>query len=203
MTVRKLAIFIVIAVFPFSAFAKPLSYNYVDFVYVADTELEAGGGSVDGDGFALTGSALVSDQVFLVGGYTTVEYDGAGADLELNELAFGFGLKHALQDDLHVFATLTYENFEIEIPGIIKDDEDGFGARGGLRWALNPAFELNGNVRYLDISDVEGTFFQVGGTYALNEQWDVLADYTTGDYDVDGGPTIDRDDLRIAARFNF
>lgn len=184
---------------PFAAAADGLSYNYIQLDWVADTELDGGGGSVDGDGFDISGVFSINESVYLLGNYEDVSYDGAGADLDLQSIGFGIGVhSNAYTGGIDVFGNLTYENIELEVPGLFKADGNGFGLEIGARTALGASAEGYISYEYNDIDDGEANFFKLGGNFAINPNWAITAEYRTGDYE-----DLDRDDLRIGLRYNL
>lgn len=182
--------------------AEGLSYNYLQVDYVADSELDVtlpgvGSGSTDGDGFVLGGVFSINETFYVLADYSDIGYDGS---LDLEEISVGVGgHSNAFTGAIDVFGNLTYEN--IDIGGV--GDDDGFGAEIGARALLMDALDGYISYKYGSIGDVDSNFFKLGGSYALTPNWAVVAEYRTGDYEDDSNAELDRDDLRIGARYNF
>lgn len=202
---KKMVLFGALLALPLAATAEGLSYNHVDVNWVADTELDFSGlGSVDGDGFSLDGVFSVSDMVYILGGYEDLTYDGNGGDLDLTNIRAGVGAhSNAYTGGVDIFGNLTYEDIELEVPGDSADDS-GFGLEIGARMPLGTAADAYVSYQYQDIGDLEGNFFRLGGAYNFMPNWAAIAEYKTGEYEVDGlNIDLDRDDLRIGVRYNF
>ncbi len=180
--------------------AEGLSYNYAQVNWIADSELESGG-SVDGDGFDIGGVFSINEMLYIVGEFKDLSYDGG---LEVQEISAGVGAhNNQFTGAIDVFGNLTIESIELSIPGANSDDE-GFGLEIGARTALTP--ELDGYISfdYSDVGDTSGSFFKLGGSWAFNPNWAVVAEYSTGEYEDDkNNVELDRNDMRIGARFNF
>jgi hypothetical protein len=180
---------------PFAAAAEGLSYNYVQLDWIADTELEAGGGSADGDGYNLGGVFSINETFYLMGDYEDLGFDGG---LDLQTISVGVGVhSNAFTGGVDVFGNLTYE--DVELGGL---DDNGFGLEVGVRSALGEGLDGYISYDYSDVGDLEGGFFKIGANWAFNPNWSVVGEYLTGDYDVPGG-SIDRDDLTLGLRYNF
>lgn len=175
--------------------AEGLSYNSVDLDWIASADVEAAGASDDGDGFGISGVFSFSDMLFVTGEYRDVGYDVIG---DLTELSLGVGAhSNAYTGAIDLYGVLSYENLEA-----LGGDEDGFGIEIGARTMLMDNLDGFISYEYADLSDVDGGFFNIGGSYALTPNWAAVVEYKTGDYDVTGGE-IERDDLSLSARYNF
>lgn len=181
--------------------AEGLSYNHVDLSWIADTELD-GAGSVDGDGFDLGGVFSINETFYVLGNYEDVTYDGSVSDLDVTSISVGVGAhSNAFTGGVDIFGNLTYENLEFDFgPGIGSADDNGFGLEVGARMPLGTNADAFVSYEYNDIDDFEVNFFKLGGQYALTPNWGITAEYRTGEYD---DANLDRDDLRLGARYNF
>lgn len=185
---------------PLSALAaEGVSYNYIEGNYIVDEEVDVsfGGlsGSDDGDGFAVGASFALGEMLFVNGNYTDASLDDSGLDLQFLNVGLG---AHTSQwtGAWDLFGVVSYEDVDFDVA-----DEDGFGVAAGLRGMLSDAIELNGQVKYVDISDADGITFKIGGLYKLNN-WGITADYATGDLE-GGGFEVDTDEIRVGLRFIF
>ena len=131
------------------AIADGLSYNRVQASF-EEIDIDIGGGlEVDGDGFSLGGTMAVGDSWYVLGEYTTADFD-LGVDYD--ELSLGGGYHHGLSDRTDLIAELTYENAEAD-SGAVSVDDSGLGLAVGLRSMINPKLELEGKLSYVDLDD--------------------------------------------------
>lgn len=164
MTIRKLLI--VSALLPLGAVAQDLDYTFVELSYM-DTELDAGPLDVGGDGFGLTGSLSLTDNMFLFGSYDTQDY---GFGVDASSLDVGAGMRWGLKPGLDLVGDLAWVKVEVESQ-LVSADDDGLGLGLGLRGRMNDSLELQGGLRYVDLDDSD-TFLSLGGRWYFT---DVLA----------------------------
>lgn len=175
--------------------AEPLSYNTIEIDYI-DADIDP----FSGDGWAIGGSGLIHDKLFLTGRYSDIGTDTSGSDFDVERLSLGIGaFFNPRIEHLSLYGTLTFEDVQVDSNVARFDvDESGVGIEAGARFALLPNLEVSAAGRYLD---VDGYFdSNLGGRIGL--VWDVLPwlglslDYDVNDIDVNG----DRgDDERILA----
>ncbi len=157
-----------------SAVARDLSYNFVRLDFV-NMEIDAGATDVDGDGFDLQGSLVVSPKFHVFGGYQDLDFDPSG-DLSVIEL--GGGYRHSFSSKTDFVATLSYMDAEI---GSI--DDDGLSLSAGVRHLFNDNFEVSGRVNYIDVFDNVidyDTSLEIRGDYFLFDNWVVGAGLELG-----------------------
>lgn len=160
-----------------------VSYDFVELRFV-DTEA----GSVDGDGFQLAGSYNIQDNWLIVGGLTSLDFNGA--DVTLLEAGGGYVWPQNNQFDL--FATGSIVRADIDA-GPVDDDETGFRLVGGVRTKFSPNFEGRAELNYIDLDDSD-TYIELGGDYYVSPQLAI-----GGTLDVGG----DNDSLTIGVRWFF
>ena len=184
------------------AFAAPAisaqGNNFVDGYFVI-SDIDAGG-SDDGDGFGVKGAGQVTDRIFFTGEYQSVEYDDSNADLDQFRLGAGFGPGMGSSGE-GIYGRVEYVNVDLD-----SEDEDGLGGTVGYALPLNKQFRLHGEVGYLYLDDTDGPELLIGGTYRINQNFGIFADYRMSMLETDVGPgdqDVDIDDLRIGARFYF
>jgi opacity protein-like surface antigen len=186
---------------PLAANAAGISYNYVELNYIVDQKLDFGGGvDDDGDGWNFNGSFALNDTFFVNGGYSDVTLDDT--DVDLSNLNLGIGARSALSDKVDMFGVLSYEDYEVDIPGFGSFDEDGFGVAGGLRGLISDGLELNGQVKYTDVGDADGWGFKIGGVFAFAPNWAINASYSASELE-ESGTDLDIDELRLGLRYTF
>ena len=64
-----------------------------------------------------------------------------------------------------------------------RDDDTGFGLRGGLRWHFARAFELNPELRYVDVFDEDGVSLRLAGLFGVTPNLEIQAALQGGDDD--------------------
>lgn len=161
--------------------ANDFSYTHVDASY-SMLETEVGNFDVDADGLGLGISVAISDMVYIVGGYSTLEYDDS--DVEQDALTAGIGAHTPVTENTDLYGEVVYLNAEIE-SRFISDDDSGYGLAVGLRHSLNSMFELEGRINYVDIFDDSNTGITVGGRAYLAPAVSIGLAYTSAD-DTDG-----------------
>jgi hypothetical protein len=167
----------------FSASANAEGFDY-DFLSVGYGAVEIDDLGIDGNGFTIGASYAFTNTYFAF-----VDYDAASLDfgVDATTWAAGFGYHRGLSDNVDLVASLTYENFDIDIPLAGSIDDSGLGLGIGVRYAHSQKLELNAGISYVDYSGGNDTGFQVGALYSINDafsvglrgQWtDILSGYT-------------------------
>jgi opacity protein-like surface antigen len=166
------------------------NYTYVDLSLV-DIEFDVGPGSIDGDGFAVSGAYTVADGFFVGGSYYDTDFD-FGIDGEIARITGGYF--HPLNEELDFVATLSYVDTEISL-GQLNDGDDGLALGGGVRYAISEDFEVDAMVEFVDM-DLSGsdTGFEVRGRYYFNDDIAVSAQLDVAK---------DIETFRIGVRFEF
>lgn len=152
------------AMLPLGAAAQDLDYTFVEAAYV-DSEIDAGPLDIDGDGLGLHGSVLITDSVFLVGEYSSYDYDG---NLDATSYSLGAGMRWGLRPELDLVGDLGWVHAELDRPVAPDIDDDGFRLGVGLRSRVHDAIEVQAGIRYLDLDDSD-TFLTLGGRYYLTD----------------------------------
>jgi Ax21 family sulfation-dependent quorum factor len=170
MTLRPLSTLATLALFaalPLAARAADgLSYNYVEGGYVATNTDPA-----DADGWGVNGSAALSDNFHLFGGYA--KQDLKDFDANFDQWRFGLGYNRAIAPNADLLARVAYEN--VDAGGGISSD--GYSVEAGLRGALAPSFEGYALAGYEDGNDIDGDFYgRLGATAKFNPNWGVTAE---------------------------
>jgi hypothetical protein len=143
----------------------------------------------DGTGFGIKGWGMVNENVFLHGEYQTVTTDDF--DIDIDQIRLGGG---------YASGNWIFKGEYIDTGSDL--DQAGFGVHGGLHTGSgNVGFF--GTVGYLMLDDVDGLELDVGGSFGINRDWSIVADYRIfmGSLDPDGDLTLG--DLRIGAAYNF
>lgn len=200
------------------------SYNYLQFDYVVDGEVDIDDGvndALDVDrGIGLEASYLLTSNLFLRAQNWTFDYGVAGSttDLVLTDmLNVGPGLRYGMpvgKSYVDGYLQVTYDR--MNLAGFATE---GYGGEAGLRWMVLPGLEFNawyregrseGDVGTGDL-DVDpslwGLRLVMGPENA--EKWDdidFVISFTDGEFDVDDGTTeedIDFDALSFGVRYSY
>lgn len=154
--------------------AEDFNYNAVNVSY-GQVTIDDSAGDADGDIFGIDGSMEISENLFVLAGYSKGDLEddlGIGADIDLWRAGIGYTMSVSGQVDL--VGTLTYESTDVSVLGIGVDDS-GIGASVALRFAASDAIEVNAGINYADRGDLEPlideTTFEAGVLYNLNDSF--------------------------------
>ena len=157
---------ITLVLFSVPAFAADLSYNYFQLGYQS-VDLDddfLSGFDTDGDGFALGGSFEINESWFIGVDYSSVDFDFG---IDLDQYSIGAGWHTELTDNADFYAMVSYVSAEVSASGFGDADEDGIGAKIGMRGMIGEQFELGGSLSYVDLGDAgDGT--AIGGHAIYN-----------------------------------
>jgi len=161
-------LFVAGAMLPLGAAAqdasRALDYTFVEAAYV-DQEVDAGPFDIDGDGLSLLGSVAITDSVFLLGQYTSYDYDGG---LDVTTYSLGAGMRWGLKPELDLVGDIGWVHSEIDRRGLPDIDDDGFQLGVGLRARVHDAIEVQAGIRHIDLDDSD-TYLEAGGRYYLTD----------------------------------
>jgi hypothetical protein len=165
---------LMLAAVPLAAIADDMSYSYVDAAYI-NTDIN--GVSESADGFALRGSVAFAGTWFAFGEFVTQSIQ----NIDIESFAAGVGGHWGLGKDFDVVGSLGY--FQVDLSGGGANGNDsGYLATLGLRGRVADGVELEGGVRYTDLSDGgNSTALYAGGRFHFNETWALGAEYQDSD----------------------
>ncbi len=147
-----------------NAVAEDFSYSWLQLGYsVVDFD------SADGDGFDLSGAFELSDEFFLFGGYNQAQLD---FDIDTAAWNLGFGYRNTIAANTDLFATLSYEYLEVDVPLFGRSDDSGLGFGVGVRFMPVPAIELNGSINYVGVGD-DDTALRLAGLYNFDPHFSI------------------------------
>jgi long-subunit fatty acid transport protein len=129
------------------ALAEGFGYTYLQASYGT---VDIDNVSVDGDGLGLSGSFGITDNLNIVGGYQTADFDSLA---DADEWNIGLGVHTDVTEMMDVTAAVSYISVEFDALGVPAAEDDGFGLTVGLRANLTSLIELNAGVSYVDLSD--------------------------------------------------
>ncbi|MGI9301954.1 MAG: hypothetical protein ACR2RB_04495 [Gammaproteobacteria bacterium] len=196
---KKIASIIWLAVFcyaPVNATAANISWSYIDGgpAYF-DPDVDGADSEV---GFALRGSYAIASRWYVTGGFSAIEFEASGPDVEVSAFTVGGGYVFPVKPNVDAFAqgSLVFANTE---RGTVDEDELGIEAKGGVRASVAPRVEALGFVAFMDIDNPfeDGIEIGGGGLYHVNRQFSVGGELTLDSNLVDGT------ELLFLARFNF
>jgi len=173
---RSIVLFALLAA-PGFAFADDFNYTYLQISY-GNVDLD--GVSVDGDGLGIDGSFGITENLNIVGGYQTADFDSL---VDADEWFIGLGVHTPISETLDVVGSVSYIDVEIDVLGFPVAADDGFGLSVGLRAAVTSKVEVDAGISYVDLSDSgDDTGFGAGVLYNFTEMFSVGL---SGDWDDD------------------
>jgi hypothetical protein len=147
--------------------AEPL-YTYGEIGF-AHTDI---GNGIDGDGLGLRGSYALHPNWHVVAGFEALGLSGS-TDATLFNIGLGFNAP--FRPGLDGVLRMNFVHANVDPPGPGSRDEDGFAFEALLRVMINPVFEVNGGVRYLDL-DSSNTAVKIGALYEITNNFAVGGD---------------------------
>lgn len=152
-------------------------------------------------GFSAAGSALIGNDFFLQGRFTSVSDKvrvfSTNTKVDLDWTSVGFGYRYAATSSTDVYATLAYEGLDVKASALgssFSDDESGYSIAVGARSMLTDNLEAKGSISYMDIGDGSDTAFEIGGSYYFTPQIAAGASYLKAQ---------DLDVLMLTGRYSF
>ncbi|MGI9341733.1 MAG: outer membrane beta-barrel protein [Gammaproteobacteria bacterium] len=157
--------------------AEDVSYTHVRLNYV-NTELDIGPVDVDGDGLELKGSWAATNNVFVFGDYSDVDFD---FDVDASRLELGGGYRYAVRPRIDLVGRAGYSRIDLSTSGVDADD-DGLLFSGGVRSRMTDRIEGRAalNYRMMDESD-NNTEFEFGGDFFVTQNVSLGAALCLGD----------------------
>lgn len=154
-----------------AAQATDLNYNYLDIGY---TVTDIDDISVDVKSYGIAGSFLVSNEIFVYGGYMDGQTDrffGGRIDISGYTLGLGYRLGISPQTDFNFGAA--FERARLKgtgaHAGLGSESDNGYSLSVGVRHLFAPQFEFGAAVTYVDVFDDDDTVLSVGGLWHINE----------------------------------
>lgn len=138
-------------------------------------------------GLGVSGSKLLSEDLFAVASYSMASDDYAGVDIDVDTFSLGLGLRHGLSATTDLYGVLSYEKWDVDASagGFSQSaSDDAIGLEGGLRSMVAENLELSGFVGAIANSDDSEAVFGVGARYFFNHNLAAGLGYETSD-DVD------------------
>jgi hypothetical protein len=156
---------ILLLAFSTAVSAEGFNYNYISVGY-GNTDFD--GLNEDGDGFIFGGSFAYNDSLHAFAGYEDAELNSV---VDVTRWNAGVGYNTSLSDTLDMFARLSYESLDFNVP-VPRSDDSGYGFSVGARLRAGNQLELNAAVNYVDYNDFgDDTGFEIGVLYDFNNTW--------------------------------
>jgi hypothetical protein len=159
-------------------------------------------GVVDFGGFGVSGTKLITPNLFIAGGLATTSEDDTVLDTTFNELSLGLGYRHALNNTTDVYGVISFEDLEAETD-FGSDSENGYGLKAGIRSMVTPKVELAGEIAYVDIEDIDDVTFSISGEYFFTNQFSAGIGYSSGLNVLSEFFEEDLDTLTLSASYSF
>lgn len=154
-----------------SAAANAANFNY-NYVEGAFGEIDGDGWVDDGDAIYLGGAMELNKDFGLLGSVGLIDVGPADGTV-----LRGGGLFHTgINKDLDFVGTLELVYSTWDAPAGADDDDLGFAASGGVRYAVQDNFQLEGKLTLVEVDPFDdGLGLSFGARYFLNKQFSAAA----------------------------
>lgn len=152
-----------------AAFAAPVvSYNYAELQAVTESLDDY---DCSQNGLNVKGSHSLNNDLFVIGSFTDV----SGGQCGSSTFNVGGGYQFMYQNDISVYATLSYEDTSVDE----GTSDAGLVIAGGVRHFIME--ELEAKMELARHTAFDGsTVFSIGANYWFQEQFAITADVTLG-----------------------
>lgn len=168
------------ALFSTSSMAQSPSWDLIEVGYAKGDIDDIS--EVSPSGFAISGSKLLGEDVFIAASYSVLSDDFEGVDLDLDQASVGLGYRLGISETTDAYVTVSYEYIEVSASGggeSASADDNGYGIGIGVRSRLTENFEVDGSIGYIDIADESETAIGASGYYYFSDALAVGAHYST------------------------
>ncbi len=146
------------------ASAEGFDYSYLQLNY---TNLDFDSINADGDGIGLSGSYALDPNWHVFGEYQTADLDFS---VDSAKIVAGAGYNTAISPLLDIYARLSYQSIDLDVPGPGGFDDNGYGLGIGVRYEANQEIELNAGIDYVDFGgSYDDTNISIGGLYNFSD----------------------------------
>jgi long-subunit fatty acid transport protein len=182
-----------------AAQAQGLSYNYAQLAY---ERVDLDDIDVDFDGFSISGSWLLNEDLYIFGGYgegetSTYNIGVFSGKVGLEAITAGLGWRYGLSDQTDLNLSAAFERSKVRGKGdfdvIGSESDNGYSLSVGLRHLLIPRLEVGADVTYIDVID-DDTVFTAGVLGHLTPNFSIGGSYSVGS---------DAKSWSVGVRFNF
>jgi len=169
------------------------NFNYVEIGYVQQ-KIYILGGDVDFNGFELSGSYEINDDVFVTARYADVSLDEdiPGLKADVDGYALGVGYVFGSNRTATVFGELSYVDQSAKASDSItgmsaKTDADGIGAVFGVRMNTSERSELNFGLSYVDFDEGGASVGYIEFVFEFVEGFSGALNFASSDGDPSAG----------------
>ena len=177
----------IILAIPTRAISQEFNYDYIQGTYGSST-IDTGIGDVDANGFGVSGSFSISQNVAFSAGFSTESADTfLGIDLDANSTIFGITGHSSSGSKTDIFGGFSVLMGEIEASDgftTLSDDDTGNIIEFGIRHMVTDTVELTAAFSRTDIFDDTSNQTGFGLRFYSDEKLSLGVGYATGD-DVD------------------
>lgn len=180
------------------------SYDYVQGIYNSSSfSSTINGTSVSADftGFGVSASKLVTDDIFITAGYSSVTADSMTAastkysiGLDGTSTAFGAGYRLGINDSTDLNLSLAYRQTKYSATyngaSLVSSTDTTYPVTTGIRSRLSPSAELFGSWTYEDSEN----YYVLGLGYAISKSVSIIGAYS---------PSTEGDTMYVGVRLNY
>lgn len=173
-TIKKMGAIALLASLSLATHAADFDYSYGQLSY------ETG----DFEGFVLTGSFEVNEDMFVIARYVDTTNDDPGFDIDYSEISIGAGYHMPVNKDMDAVFTVSLVDGDIDGPVLGAGSDTGILLTAGVRFNLNESVELAGGVIYNSTFDADFGL-QGEARYNINKSMSAGLSFTSSD-SIDG-----------------
>ena len=173
--------------------AEASNFNYVEVDYIQQ-KVDILGVDIDFDGFELSGSYEVNDDVFVSARYASVSLDEdiPGVKADVDGYALGVGYVFGSNSTATVFGELGYVDRSAKASDSItgmsaKTDGDGISAGLGVRMNTSERSELNFGLSYFDFDEGGASVGYVEFVFEFVKDFSGTLNFSSSDGDTTAG----------------
>lgn len=167
-----------------NAVCEEISYNYIQGSYMS-ISVNPDEEDFNGDGFGLSGSFGISNNLALTVGYSEINFDRIfGVDFDRTELALGFIAHMKASSEADLFVGLEgFSRVAKASNGFTTFKQDDFGNKisAGIRNKILKNLELNISVVRSDVFDHSIVSFVLGAQLYANKKYSLGAYLSSSD----------------------
>ncbi|MGM0525093.1 MAG: porin family protein [Pseudomonadota bacterium] len=156
----------------------------ISYVNLDTSGGSASGFAIDFESSALTNNWLISVDYLYASDDRTV--NNVKIDFEASNLYANLGYKFYASDSFTAYASggVTWVDSQVSSSGLsVNDDDTGWNVQLGVRSKLTDVFEIDANVRHVDVFDMSDQELSLTGRYYLTANTSFALNYTFADSD--------------------
>ena len=141
--------------------------------------------SIDFNGYAVKGSALITDNIFVEGAYASADY--STNNITLTEVSLGY--RHPIGASTDLIGTIGYSGSTFTG----EDSSSGYSIKLGVNSKLTDAFKLTGTYKYSNVSNNDpyntgtlGAQYNFTNSINTNISYNVMSGGATAKYYIVG-----------------